>query len=183
MLETLSIGDHVFVHRNIEDTGLPGDIVERVGQVVEVIGGPPVPHFVNDPGVLVDYPKGYLHKPSGHWVTEALYIKYETRGNPYTLKRVKLIDGGFHAGPNGGQMIPPARLININAARYDKSRNLCHRKWPDLWADIQENGMRHPAVVDERLVINAGLSRIYAHHMGGAEFVECYIVDIDAREL
>ena len=169
----VTVGDWVFVKRLREDTSLPGDIVERVGRI----------WMCGDGGYDVAFGGVHMGGAQDDLPSWSVFIRHPSARDTHRLIPVKRIDGGFHRGPNGGRMIPPARLININATRYDKARNLCHRKWPDLWADIQENGMRHPPVVDERLVINAGLSRIYAHHMGGAEFVECYIVDVDAREL
>lgn len=164
----------MFIQRSTEDTGLPGDIVERVGLVVGV----------NDVGAWLAFPNGYATKGSprgepeiyGSAVTrEPLFVRHETRNKPYQLRRVKLLEP-YKAG-FVGRMVPVDELMTRNDRRYGTHLALCESKWEALWADVMDNGMRHPPLVSAQLAIHAGLSRIYAHHKAGQRHVECFIYD------
>lgn len=162
-MEALTFGDWVFIQRNREDTGLPGDVVERVGLVVGA----------NEVGVWLAFPGGYKDK-LGITLTP-LSVPYGARNQPYTLRRMVLRDT-YPAGRVGCK-VPTDLLMSRNDTRYGKCLALCEGKWEALWADIMENGMRHPPVVSTELAIHSGLSRIYAHHKAGQRHVECFIYD------
>ncbi len=173
-MEPLRFGDWVFIQRSREDTGLPGDIVERVGQVVGV----------KEAGVWLAFPYGWAVKgsprgepdvPGSPLSHDPLFVKYEARGKPYQLRRVELLEP-YRAG-FVGRMVPVDLLMARNDWRYGKCLALCEGKWESLWADIQESGMRHPPMVSKDLAIHAGLSRIYAHYKAGEQLVECFIYD------
>ena len=161
----MRFGDWAFIQRNREDTGLPGDVVERLGLVV----GTPA-----TPSVWVAFPNGWTAS-NGMVFYEPMNLWYETRGKPYTLRHMKLLEP-YRAG-FVGRMVPVELLMARNDERYGKCLALCEGKWESLWADIQESGMRHPPVVSGELAIHAGLSRIYAHYKAGEQFVECFIYD------
>ncbi len=140
----VSVGQWVYVKRLREDTGLDGDIVERVGQVTGI----------GDRGWWVKFgDKSYSIRGPNSRDTHRLI--------PVEARRETLLTD---------------QLLDVNAERYDRAHDLCESKWRALWADIQVNGMRHPPVVLEDLTIWAGLSRVYAHHMGGAGQVKCFII-------
>ena len=174
MLDSLNVRDWVYIQRSMEDTGLPGDIVERIGLVTAA----------NEVGALIAFPNGYAVKGGprgerdvyGSTVTrEPLFIRYETKNKPYQLRRVKLLEP-YEAG-TVGRMVPTDALMERNDWRYGKCLALCESKWEKMWSDIEANGMRHPPMVSGTLNIHAGFSRVYAHHKAGVPFVECFVYD------
>ena len=172
----VSVGDWVYVKQYRSGSRIPADCLERIGKCISV----------TDRHVTLTYKNGVMIDGEKHDSITLVHMTPEkSKRQMWCLITVEPLDCGYDVGPNGGQMIPTELMMERNKKTYDHPsyKALVEKRHKPIWADIKESGLRHPVVVTLDLTVQAGTSRLYAHHKAGTETVECFVIDKTKEQL